>query len=79
VIWSDTVHVPEIQVSHPQITSEYDIDESLAAGKPPPPLPLVATERLLVAGTHLHVPDFAHLLLNGDAYRLVPEACSVVV
>jgi glyoxylase-like metal-dependent hydrolase (beta-lactamase superfamily II) len=31
VIWGDTVHVPEMQVSHPQITSEYGIDESLAA------------------------------------------------
>jgi glyoxylase-like metal-dependent hydrolase (beta-lactamase superfamily II) len=79
VIWGDTVHVPEMQVSHPQITSEYGIDESLAAESRRRLFQLLAAERLLVAGTHLHVPAFAHLLVNGDAYRLVPEAWSVVV
>jgi glyoxylase-like metal-dependent hydrolase (beta-lactamase superfamily II) len=79
VIWGDTVHVPEIQVPHPQVTSEYDIDESLAAESRRRLFHLVATERMLVAGTHLHVPAFAHLVLNGGAYQLVPEAWSVVV
>jgi len=79
VIWGDTVHVPEIQVPRPQVTSEYDIDESLAADSRRRIFDLVAGERLLVAGGHLHMPGFAHLVRTSDSYRLVPERWSVVV
>jgi hypothetical protein len=34
---------------------------------------------LLVAGGHLHMPGFAHLVRNGSFYQLVPERWSVVV
>jgi glyoxylase-like metal-dependent hydrolase (beta-lactamase superfamily II) len=79
VIWGDTVHVPEIQVPRPQVTSEFDIDEPLAAENRRRIFDLVASERLLVAGGHLHMPGFARLVRNGDGYRLVPERWSVVV
>ena len=79
VIWGDTVHVPEIQVPYPQVTSEFDIDETQATESRRRIFELVATERLLVAGMHLHIPAFAHLVRNGSAYRLVPESWSVVV
>ena len=79
VIWGDTVHVPEIQVPYPQVTSEFDIDESLAEENRRRIFDLVATERLLVAGMHLHIPAFAHLVRDGRSYRLIPEAWSVVV
>jgi glyoxylase-like metal-dependent hydrolase (beta-lactamase superfamily II) len=78
VIWGDTVHVPEIQVPYPEVTSEFDIDEALAAESRRGIFELAATERLLVAGMHLHVPAFAHLARDGSAYRLVPESWSVV-
>jgi glyoxylase-like metal-dependent hydrolase (beta-lactamase superfamily II) len=79
LIWGDTVHVPEIQVPRPQVTSEYDIDELLAAESRRRIFDLVATERLLVAGGHLHMPGFAHVVRDSDSYRLVPESWSVVV
>ena len=79
LIWGDTVHVPEIQVPRPQVTSEYDIDEPLAAESRRRIFDLVATERLLVAGGHLHMPGFAHLVRDGGSYRLLPERWSVVV
>jgi glyoxylase-like metal-dependent hydrolase (beta-lactamase superfamily II) len=79
VIWGDTVHVPEIQVPRPQVTSEYDIDERSAAESRRRIFDFVADERLLVAGGHLHMPGFAHLVRNGDSFRLVPERWSVVV
>jgi glyoxylase-like metal-dependent hydrolase (beta-lactamase superfamily II) len=79
LIWGDTVHVPEIQVPRPQVTSEFDIDEGLAAESRRRIFDLVATERLLVAGGHLHMPGFAHLVRTSDGYRLVPETWSVVV
>jgi hypothetical protein len=75
----DTVHVPEIQVPRLQVTSEYDIDEPLAAENRRRIFDLVASERLLVAGGHLHMPGFAHLVRDGGSYRLVPERWSIVV
>jgi glyoxylase-like metal-dependent hydrolase (beta-lactamase superfamily II) len=74
VVWGDTVHVPEIQVPHPEVSNEYDIDEGLAARSRRRIFEMVASERLLVAGMHLHVPGFAHLVRGGDGFRLVPEA-----
>jgi glyoxylase-like metal-dependent hydrolase (beta-lactamase superfamily II) len=79
VIWGDTVHVPEIQVPRPEVTSEYDIDEPLAAESRRRIFDVVASERLLVAGGHLHMPGFAHLVRTGGSYRLVAERWSVVV
>jgi glyoxylase-like metal-dependent hydrolase (beta-lactamase superfamily II) len=74
IIWGDTVHVPEIQVPFPAVTNEYDIRESLAAESRGRIFNMVASERLLVAGMHLHIPAFAHLVRSNGAYRLVPES-----
>jgi glyoxylase-like metal-dependent hydrolase (beta-lactamase superfamily II) len=79
IIWGDTVHVPEIQVPRPQVTSEYDIDEPLAAESRRRIFDLVAAERLPVAGGHLHMPCFAHVVRTGASYRLIPETWSVVI
>ena len=79
VIWGDTVHVPEIQVPHPVVTSEFDIDESLAAENRARIFRMVAEEGLLVAGMHLHLPAFAHLAPDGDGFRLVPEPWAVAL
>ena len=35
---------------------------------------MVATDRLLVTGMHLHFPGFSRLLRDGDGYRLIPAA-----
>jgi len=36
-------------------------------------LDMVATDRLLVAGTHLPYPAYGHVESAGDAYRWVPD------
>jgi glyoxylase-like metal-dependent hydrolase (beta-lactamase superfamily II) len=77
VMWGDTVHVPELQIPLPQITSEFDVDEALAAENRRKIFNHVASERLLVTGGHLHLPGFAHLVKAGDGFRLVPEAWRV--
>jgi len=79
VIWGDTVHVPEIQIPRPQVTSEFDIDERLAEENRRRIFDFVATERLLVTGGHLHLPGFAHLIRSSGGYQLVPEPWRVVV
>jgi hypothetical protein len=35
---------------------------------------MVASDRLLVTGMHLHFPGFAHLVRRGSGYQLIPAA-----
>jgi glyoxylase-like metal-dependent hydrolase (beta-lactamase superfamily II) len=79
VMWGDTVHVPEIQIPRPEVTSEYDIDEALAAKNRFKIFDFVAKERHLVTGGHVHIPGFAHVIPDGRGYRLVPEAWMVAI
>jgi NADH:ubiquinone oxidoreductase subunit H len=34
---------------------------------------MVATDRLLIAGMHVHYPGFAHVVKQGGGYALSPE------
>ena len=77
VIWGDTVHVPEIQIPRPIVTSEYDISEPMAADSRQRIFEHVASERLLVTGGHVHLPGFAHIVPSGGGFRLVPEPWAV--
>jgi glyoxylase-like metal-dependent hydrolase (beta-lactamase superfamily II) len=79
VIWGDTVHVPEIQIPRPQVTSEYDIDEDLAHKNRRKIFDHVASKRLLVTGGHMHLPGFAHVVPQGEGFRIVPESWAVTV
>jgi glyoxylase-like metal-dependent hydrolase (beta-lactamase superfamily II) len=79
VMWGDTVHVPEIQIPRPEVTSEYDISEPLAAENRFKIFDYVAKERLLVTGGHLHLPGFAHVVPNGRGFQLMPEPWMVVI
>ncbi|MBO0710524.1 MAG: MBL fold metallo-hydrolase [Acetobacteraceae bacterium] len=73
LIWGDIVHVPEVQVPRPEVTVAFDIDPAAAAAMRRRTFDMVATERLLFAGMHVHFPGFAHLARHGDGYALIPE------
>lgn len=74
LIWGDIVHVPEIQVPRPEVTIDFDTDPAQAAATRRRILEMAASERLLVAGMHLHFPGFAHIARSAGLYALVPEA-----
>ena len=74
LIWGDTVHVPEVQTARPEVCMEFDTDQDMAAAARRKVFDMVATDRLLVTGMHLHFPGFAHLVRSGTGYRLIPEA-----
>jgi len=74
LIWGDTVHIPEVQFARPEITMVPDTDPDAAAAMRRELLEMVARERLLVAGMHLHFPGFGHVARDGDAFRFCPEA-----
>lgn len=76
LIWGDTVHIPEIQTRHPEVTLDFDTDPVAAAATRRRLFDMVATDRMLVGGMHIHFPGFAHLARHGEGYVLVPEAWS---
>jgi hypothetical protein len=51
-----------------------DTDPQAAAASRRRVFDMVASERMLVTGMHLHFPGFAHVVREGGGYRLVPEA-----
>ena len=65
LIWGDTVHVPEVQTARPEVCMEFDTDADGAAASRRKVFDMVATDRLLVTGMHLHFPGFAHLVRRG--------------
>jgi glyoxylase-like metal-dependent hydrolase (beta-lactamase superfamily II) len=74
LIWGDTVHVPEIQTAWPEVCMEFDTDADAAAAQRRKVFDMVATDRLLVTGMHLHFPGFAHLVRRGTGYQLITAA-----
>lgn len=73
LIWGDIVHIPEVQVRRPDVTMVVDVDPAGAAASRRRIFEMVATDRLLVTGMHLHYPGFGHIAREDDGYRFVPE------
>ncbi len=74
LIWGDTVHVPDIQVAHPEVTIDFDTDPDRAAASRARLFDMAASDRLLIAGMHLHFPGFSRLVRKNGEYRLLPES-----
>lgn len=74
LIWGDIVHMPEVQVVRPEVSMVVDTDPAVAAQSRRRIFDMVASERLLVTGMHLHFPGFGHIVREGAGYRFVPEA-----
>ncbi len=74
LIWGDIVHVPEVQTARPEVCMAFDSDKGQAEATRRRVFDMVATDRLLVTGMHLHFPGFTHLVQQGTGYRLIPAA-----
>lgn len=77
LIWGDIVHMPEIQIPHPEASTTMDTDPIAAITVRRRVLDMVATDRQLVAGMHIGFPGLAHVVRRGDGYQLVPESWSL--
>lgn len=73
LIWGDTVHVPEIQLARPEVAIAFDSDIETAIRTRKRIFDMAASEKMLVAGMHLHFPAFSHLALEKEGYRLYAE------
>jgi glyoxylase-like metal-dependent hydrolase (beta-lactamase superfamily II) len=75
LIWGDTVHVPEVQTARPEVCIAFDVDPAAAEASRRAVFEMVATDRLLVTGMHLHFPGFSRLQKRRDTgYQLIPAA-----
>lgn len=74
LIWGDIVHIPDIQTRRPDVYMEPDVDGAAAIATRKRIMDQVATDRLLVAGMHMHFPGFLNLNRRPDGgYELIPE------
>ena len=74
LIWGDIVHVPEVQTARPEVCMAFDSDAGQAEATRRRVFDMVATDKLLVSGMHLHFPGFTRLIKRGTGYQLVPAA-----
>lgn len=74
LIWGDIVHVPEVQTARPEVCMAFDTDADQAQATRRRVFDMVATDKLLVTGMHLHFPGFTRLVQRGPSYQLIPAA-----
>jgi len=72
LIWADIIHNQALQFADPSITLSFDVDQEQAAATRAQVMDMVATDRLLVAGSHLDFPSFGHVDALSTGYRLIP-------
>ncbi|MEJ8474110.1 MBL fold metallo-hydrolase [Roseibium algae] len=69
---ADSVHVSSLQFAKPDWGIAFDIDPAQAVISRKKVLDQVASDGLLVAGSHLPFPGFGHVAKAGDGYRFAP-------
>lgn len=72
-ILGDILHLPEIQLAHPEVTTRYDWDEDVAAKTRQDALGRAHSANMSVAGMHFRWPGFAGLGRSGGRFTLLAE------
>lgn len=73
LIWGDIMHVPDIQGPRPDVSMAMDTDQIQAAATRLRVCDMASSDRLLVAGMHLHFPACSHVERQGSGFRVVSE------
>lgn len=68
LFWTDLVHMAPLQLARPDWQVAFDVDPNAAAATRKRILDQVATDRLLVAGSHVPFPALAHVARHGSGY-----------
>ena len=72
LLMGDLIHVPAVQLDHPNVTIAFDTDPEEAAANRIKVFNRMARERTLVAGAHLPFPGIGHLRATEKTYQWVP-------
>ena len=73
MIVADLLHVPAVQLAMPAVTIGFDTDQDLARETRLKTMDMAATDRMLVAGSHIALPGVGYLETKGDGYRWTPS------
>jgi glyoxylase-like metal-dependent hydrolase (beta-lactamase superfamily II) len=73
LIWGDIMHVPDIQGPRPDVSVAMDTDMLQAAVSRQRVCDMASSDRMLVAGMHLHFPSCSHVVREGSGFRVIPE------
>jgi len=70
--WGDVLHVAEVQLKHPDVTIQFDVDPSAAAAARELAFADAAKQGYLIAPAHMSFPGVGHLRSDGKGYQFVP-------
>ena len=66
---ADVVHVQDVQLSDPSLGVVFDVDGAQARRSRELALDMLATDKLMVTGSHLRMPKFGQIVRHGSGYR----------
>ncbi len=69
---ADSLHSADLHTAMPEVGFGFDTDPALAAQSRAALFDMLATDQMLVAGSHIHFPGFGRILRADDAYRFAP-------
>jgi len=75
-MWTDVVHLPGLQLAHPEAGLAFDVDGEQGKASRLRALDMAASDRLMVAGIHLDFPTFGHVRRAGGGYAFEPMVWS---
>lgn len=81
LLWGDLVHVFSVQFPHPEISIEFDENQSAAITTRRKIMNQAAVDKFMIASPHLPFPGLGHIEKEGEGYRWIPleyvRACGV--
>ena len=66
----DILHVPNLQLDNPKISTVFDIDSAAALKSRKEILDMVSTDKLLCTSGHMIQPKFGYIEKSGESYRM---------
>lgn len=74
LVWGDIIHVPSVQFGRPEISWEFDSNQSRARDTRLALLERAAQPHYFVAGAHLDFPGIGSVTAGGDGFAFHPVA-----
>jgi glyoxylase-like metal-dependent hydrolase (beta-lactamase superfamily II) len=72
LIWTDIVHSTALQFPEPERGIAFDLEPAQAIATRKKVMDMAATDRLLIAGTHIGFPGVGHVTKASSGYAFVP-------
>jgi glyoxylase-like metal-dependent hydrolase (beta-lactamase superfamily II) len=72
LLWGDIVHNAALQFPEPDRAISFDTDQALAIASRKRVFDMTATDKLLIAGSHLPFPGLGHVAKAASGYAYVP-------